>query len=162
VRQDVLFVIHGLGVLPESFHQPLGNRSGRTNVFCLGEEPGRPDSVAFFKRLIWEVGFWVRRLFGCRLGFIFLISIFYEGWEGASLAGVYPFSVLPLGVPFRLSVGLTANAAAREASGHFDGSGAEVNLQIVLVQPGEPKYHTLLAKAGDHEQNMFGMSVVAS
>ena len=39
-------------------------------------------------------------------------------------------------------------------------SGAEVNLRIVLVQPGEPEYHTLLAKAGDREQNVFGVSVI--
>ena len=99
-------------------------------------------------------------MLGCQLGFIFLISILYEGWEGASLTGVYPFSVLPLCVPFSFSVGLTANAAVQEASGHFDGLGAEVDLWIVLVQPGEPEYHALLAEAGDHEQNMFRMLVV--
>jgi len=75
-----------------------------------------------------EVSFQVRRLFGCQLSFIFLISIFYEGWDGASPAGIYPFGVLPLCIPLCLSVSLTADAAAREASGHFDGSGAEVNL----------------------------------
>jgi len=47
----------------------------------------------------------------------------------------------------------------QEASGHFDGSGAEVNLRIVLVQPGEAEYHALLAEAGDCEQNTLGMSV---
>jgi len=57
-------------------------------------------------------------------------------------------------------VGLTANTAAREASGHFDRLGTEVDPRIVLVQPGEPEYHTLLAEAGDHEQDTFGMSVV--
>jgi len=36
----------------------------------------------------------------------------------------------------------------------------EVDLRIVFVQPGEPEYHALLAEAGDHEQNAFGMSVV--
>ena len=87
VRRDVLFVIRGLGVLSKSFCQPLGNRSSCVDVFHLGEESGRPDSVAFFKRFIREVGFRV----GSRLGVIFVISIFYEGWEGAGLAGVYPF-----------------------------------------------------------------------
>jgi len=143
---DVLFMIRGLGVLSESFRQPLGNRSGRADVFRLGEESGCPDSVSFRVR--------------SRLGFIFFISIFYEGWEGASLAGVYPFSIPPLCVPFCLAVGLTVNTAARKASGHFDGSGAEVNLWIVLVQPGEPEYHALLAKVGDRKQNAFGVSVV--
>ena len=123
VRRDVLFVIRGLGVLSESFRQPLGNCSGHADVFRLGEESGCPDSVAFFKRFIQEVGFRVRRLLGCRFGFVFLISIFYEGWEGAGPAGVYPFSVLSLCVPFCLVVGLTADTAAREASGHFDRSG---------------------------------------
>jgi len=156
VRRDVLFMICGLGVLSESFRQPLENRSGRMDVFRLGEESGCPDSVAFFEWFIWEVSF---RL-GRRLSFIFVISIFYEGWEGAGLAGVYPFSILPLCVLFRLAVGLTADTAARKASGHFDGSGAEVNLWIVLVQPGEPEYHVLLAEAGDREQNAFRVLVV--
>ena len=137
VRRDVLFVIHGLGVLSESLRKPLGNRSSRADVFRLGEESGCPDLVAF-KGFIQEVSFQVRRLLGCRLGFVFLISIFYKGWEGASLAGIYPFSVLSLCISFCLAVGLTANAAVGEASGHFDGSGMEVNLQIVFVQPGEP------------------------
>jgi len=53
---------------------------------------------------------------------------------------------------------LTADAAAWEASGHFDRSGMEVD--IVLVQPGEPKYHALLAEAGDRKQNTFGMVVI--
>jgi len=156
VQRDVLFVICRLGVLSESFRQPLGNCSSRADVFRLGEESGCPDSVAFFEQFIWEVSFWVGR----QLGFIFLISIFYEGWEGAGPAGVYPFSILPLCILFRLAVGLTANTAAWEASGHFDGSGAEVDLRIVLVQPGEPEYHALLAEAGDREQNAFGVSVV--
>jgi len=160
VRRNVLFVIRGLGVLSESFRQPLGNRSGRADVFRLGEESGCPDSVTFFKRFIREVGFRVGSRLGSRLGFIFLISIFYEGWEGAGPAGVYPFSILPLCVPFRLAVGLTADTAAREAFGHFDGSGAEVDLRIVLVQPGEPEYHALLAEVGDREHNAFGVSVV--
>jgi len=108
------------------------------------------------ERFIWEVSFRV----GSRLGFVFFISIFYEGWEGASSTGVYSFSVLPLCIPFRFSVGLTADTAAREASGHFDGSGTEVDLRIVLVQPGEAEYHALLAEAGDCEQNTLGMSVV--
>jgi len=56
---------------------------------------------------------------------------------------------------------LTADTAAQEASGwHFDGSGTEVDLWIVFVQPGEPEYHALLAEAGDCKQNAFGMSVV--
>jgi len=101
VRRDVLFVIHGLGVLSESLHKPLGNHSGHADVFCLGEESGCPDSVAIFKGFIREVGFRVGRLLGCRLGFIFLVGIFYEGWEGASPAGIYPFGVLPLCVPFQ-------------------------------------------------------------
>jgi len=91
----------------------------------------------------------VGRLLGCRLGFVLLIGIFYKGWEGASPAGIYPFGVLSLCVPFCLAVGLTADAAAWEASGHFDGSGVEVNLRIVLVQPGESEYYALLVKADD-------------
>jgi len=130
------------------------------DVFRLGEESCCPDLVAFFERLIREVGFQVGRRLGCCLGFVFLISIFYEGWEGASPTGVYLFGVLPLCIPFHFSVSLTPNTAAQEASGHFDKSGAEVDLWIVLVQPGEAKYHALLAEAGDCEQNRLRMLVV--
>jgi len=66
VRRDVLFMIHRLGVLLESFCQLLGNCSGHADVFCLGEESGCPDLVAFFKRFIREVGFQVRRLLRCK------------------------------------------------------------------------------------------------
>jgi len=156
VWQNMFFVVRGLGVLSETFHKPLGNRSSRVDVFRLGEESGCPDLVAFFERLVREVGFQV----GSRLGFVFLISIFYEGWEGAGLTGVYSFSVLPLCVPFHFSVGLAADTAAREALGHFDGLGAEVDLRIVLVQPGKAEYHALLTKAGDCEQNTLAMSVI--
>jgi len=57
-------------------------------------------------------------------------------------------------------VGLTTNAAAGEASGHFDRLGAEVDLQVVLVQPGDPEYHAWLAKVGDCKQDTFGMLIV--
>ena len=70
------------------------------------------------------------------------------------------FGVLPSCVPFRLAVGLTADTAAREASGHFYRLGTEVDLRIVLVQPGEPEYHALFAEAGDCKQNAFGMLFV--
>jgi len=156
----MFFMVRGLGVLSETFRKPLGNCSSCVDVFCLGEESGCPDSVAFFERFIQEVGFQVRSRLGSQLGFIFLISIFYEGWEGASSTGVYSFGVLPLCIPFRFLVGLTADTAAREASGHFDRSGVEVDLRIVLVQPGEAEYHALLAEVGDCEQNTLGMSVV--
>jgi len=116
--------------------------------------------IAFFKQFIREVGFRVGSRVGSQLGFVFLISIFYEGWEGASSTGVYSFGVLPPCIPFCFSVSLTADTAAREASAHFDRSGAEVDLRIVLVQPGEAEYHALLAKVGDWEQNTLRMSVV--
>jgi len=160
VRQNMFFMVHGLGVLSETFCKPLGNRSSCMDVFRLGEESSCPDSVAFFKQFIQEVSFRVGRRLGCRLSFIFLISIFYEGWEGASLTGVYSVGVLPLCILFCFSVGLTANTAAQEASGHFDGSGTEVDLRVVLVQPGEAEYPALLAEAGDCEQNTLGMSVI--
>jgi len=70
------------------------------------------------------------------------------------------FTVFPLGIPFCLAISLAVYAAAWEASGHFDSSGAEVDLQIMFVQPGEPEYHALLAEAGDCKQDVFGMLVV--
>ena len=75
-------MIHGLRVLSETLRKPLGNRSSCMDVFRLREESGCTDSVAFFERFIWEVGFWVGGLLGCPPGFVFLIGIFYEGWEG--------------------------------------------------------------------------------
>ena len=152
----MFFMVRGLGVLSETFRKPLGNRSSCVDVFRLGEESSCPDSVTFFKQFIQEVSFRV----GSQLGFVFLITIFYEGWEGASLTGAYSFGVLPPCIPFRFLVGLTADTAAREASGHFDGSGVKVNLRIVFVQPGEAEYHALLAEVGDCKQNTLGMSVV--
>jgi len=157
MRRDVL---RGLGILSEAFCEPLRDRSGCTNVFRLGEKSSCPDSVALLERFIREVGFRVGKLLGCRLGFVFLIGIFYEGWEGASPSGVYPFSVLPSCVPFRLAVGLTADTAAQEASGHFYGLGAEVDLRVVLVQPGEPEYHALFTEVGDCKQNALRMLFV--
>ena len=153
-------MVRGLGLLSETFRKPLGNCSSCVDVFCLGEESSCPDSVAFFKQFIREVGFQVGSRVGSQLGFVFLISIFYEGWEGASSTGVYSFGILPPCIPFCFSVSLTADTAAREASAHFDRSGAEVDLRIVLVQPGEAKYHALLAKVGDCKQNTLRMSVV--
>ena len=92
-------VLRGLGILSEALRKPLRDCSGCTNVFRLGEESGCPDLVAFLKRFIREVGFQVGKLLRCRLGFVFLVGIFYEGWEGASPAGVYLFGVLPSCVP---------------------------------------------------------------
>ena len=94
----------GLGILSEAFCEPLRDRSSCTNVFRLGEESGCPDLVALLKQFIREVSFRVGELLGCRLGLILLVSIFYEGWEGAGPAGVHLFSILPLCVPFRLAV----------------------------------------------------------
>jgi len=156
----MFFMVRGLGVLSETFRKPLGNRSSCVDVLRLGEESSCPDSVAFFERFIREVGFQVGSRLRSWLGFVFLISIFYEGWEGASSTSVYLFGVLPLCIPFCFSVGLTADTAAQEASGHFDGLGVEVDLRIVFVQPGEAEYHALLAEAGDCEQNMLRMSVI--
>jgi len=156
MRWNVLFVIRELGVLLEALRELLGNRSGRVDILHLGEESGCPDSVAFFKRFIWKVGFRIGKQFRCWFGFVFLIGIFYEGQERTSLAGIYLFNVFPLGVSFHLAVGLAAYTALQEASGHLDGSGTEVDLQIMFVQPGEPEYHAL----GDCKQDVFGMLVV--
>jgi len=102
---------------------------------------------ALFEWLVWEVGFQVRRRLRHRL--IFLIGIFYKGWEGSCLAGIYPFDVFFFGVPLCLVVSLAAYTAAQKAPSHLDGLGVEVDLRVVLVQPGEPEYHALFAEAGD-------------
>ena len=99
----------------------VGNRSSHADVFRLGEESGCPDSVTFFKRFVWEVGFWVVRWLGHQ--FVFLIGIFYKGWEGSSPAGIYPFNVSPFGVPLHLAVSLATYAAVWKAPSHLDGLG---------------------------------------
>ena len=47
-----------------------------------------------------------------------------------------------------------------KASDHFDDTSAEIDLQIMLVQPGEPKYHALLTKPDDCKQDAFEVPVV--
>jgi len=59
--------------------------------------------------------------------------------QGSSLGGIYLFDVFPFGVPLCLAVGLATYAAVQKAPSHLDGSGAEVNLRVMLVQPGEPE-----------------------
>ena len=49
VQWDVFFMIRGLGVLSETLRELLENHSSCADVFCLGEESGCPDSVAFFE-----------------------------------------------------------------------------------------------------------------
>ena len=140
-------MIHELRVLSEPLREPLGNCGSHADVFRLGEESGCPDSVALFKWFIWKVSFRVGRRLGHK--FVFLISIFYKGWKVSSPAGIYPFDVFPFGILLHLAVGLTTYAAAQKAPTHLDGLGAEVDLQVMLVQPGEPEYHALLAEAGN-------------
>jgi len=55
VWQDVLFMVHGLGVQSEALCKLLGNCGGCADMLCLGEESSCPDSVAFFKWFILEV-----------------------------------------------------------------------------------------------------------
>jgi len=148
VWQDVFLMIRRLRVLSETLCKLLENCSGHADVFRLGEESSCPDSVALFERFIWEVGFQVRRQ--VRHRFVFLIGIFYKGWE-ASPAGIYPFNVFPFGVPLHLAVGLATYTAAQKAPSHLDGSGAQVDLWVILVQPGESEYHALLAEVCDYK-----------
>ena len=42
----------------------------------------------------------------------------------------------------------------------FDSSSVEVNLQIVLVEPGHPKDHALFPKLGDRKQDAFRVAVI--
>jgi len=43
---------------------------------------------------------------------------------------------------------------------HLDSSSMEVNLWVVLVEPGHPKDHALLPKPCNRKQNAFGVAVV--
>ena len=69
-------------------------------------------------------------------------------------------NVFRLGEEFGCPDSVALLKRLREASGHFYGSGAEVDLRVVLVQPGEPEYHALFTEAGDCKQNAFRMSFV--
>ena len=129
-------------------------------MLCLGKESRCPDLVILLEQFIQEVGFWVRRQLGCQFSFILLIGIFYEGWKGTSLAGIYSFVIFPFCIPLCLAVSLAAYAAAQKAPSHLDSPGVKVDLWVVLVQPGEPEYHALFAEAGDCKQDVFGVSVV--
>ena len=140
----------------------LGDCDGCPNVFHLWEESGSPDSVTFFQWFIRErFGIRIRRLWWFWGGSILLvISILYEGGEWSSLTGVYLLNVFLLHILFFLPLSLVTNAAVWKASGVFDSSSIEVNLQIMLAEPGKAKDHTLLPKLGNHQQNVFGMSMV--
>ncbi|HEX9429585.1 MAG TPA: hypothetical protein VF944_04340 [Candidatus Bathyarchaeia archaeon] len=158
----MLTTICWLGVLPEAFRQTLGDCGGRLDVFRLWEESSSPDSVIFFQWFIGECfGIKIGRLRQFWGGFILLvISILYEGREWSSSTGIYPPNIFLLLILFFLPLSLATSAAAREASGHFDSSSTEVYLRIMLVEPGKAEDHTLLPKAGNRQQNVFGMSMV--
>jgi len=162
VRQDVLTTIRWLGVLPEAFRQMLGDCGGRLDVFRLREESGSPDLVTFFQWFIRECfGIKIGRLQRFWGGFILLvIGILYEGREWSSSTGIYLPNIFLLLILFFLPLSLATSAAAWEASGHFDSSSTEVYLRIMLVEPGKAEDHTLLPKAGNRQQNVFGMSMV--
>ncbi len=162
VRQDVLTTIRWLGVLPEAFRQMLGDCGGRSDVFRLREESGSPDLVTFFQWFIGECfGIKIGRLQRFWGGFILLvIGILYEGREWSSSTGIYLPNIFLLLILFFLPLSLATSAAAWEASGHFDSSSTEVYLRIMLVEPGKAEDHTLLPKAGNRQQNAFGMSMV--
>ena len=75
---------------------------------------------------------------------------------GRNLSGGYPpspQSVLP-------SSQLDSQCRTWEASGHLDGSIAEVDLWIMLAEPHEAKDHALLSKLDNCQQDLFGMSTV--
>jgi len=127
-------------------------------VFHLRKESSFPDLATLSEQFIWKVSFQVSRWL--RHWFIFLIDIFYKGWKGPSLAGISLLGVFSFGVPLCLAVGLTAYAAVWKAPSHLDGFGVEVDLQIMLVQPGDLKYHALLAKTGDCKQDMLRVLIV--
>jgi len=159
VWRDVFFMIRGLRVVLETLRELLGNRSGRADVFHLGdpEESSCPDS-GLLQAV--HLGSWLpgretaRVLVQLRLPCQHLLRRLGRGQSSRCLSVRCPPSLCSI------PPCLTADAAAQEASGHFDRSGVEVDLRIVLVQPGESEYHALLAEAGDHKQNMFRMLVV--
>ena len=160
---NMFLVVRRLGILSETFCESLRDCSGCSDMLCLGEKSRSPDAIAFLKRFVRIVRLHIGRAFRVRGTFqviLFFVGVFHKGWEGTHSAGVYTCSVFLFRTPLRLAVGLAANAAARKASGHLDTSGAEVNLQVVLIQPGKAKYHALLAKSSDSEQDAFRVLVV--
>ena len=86
---------------------------------------------------------------------IFTFSIFYKCREWASTTGIHLVHLLLLCLALVSALSLTANAASWEVPCHLDSPSAEVNLQVVLVEPGHSKDHALLSKLGDHQQDVF-------
>src|SRR6266545_5280064 len=144
----------------------LPNTSGScVNVFCLWEEASCPDAVAFLEQFIGKVGV-DRPVKQCILGHgmwsvIFIFSVFYEHGEWASVTGIHLVRLLLLCLVLISALSLTANTASWKAPCHLDSSGAEVDLRVVLVEPGHSKDHALLSKSGDHQQDAFGVAFIS-
>ena len=117
-------------------------------VFCLWKETCCPDVIAFFKWFIRKVR--VDRA----------ISILYECREWACATSVYLLCKPLLCLAFVSALGSTGNAALWKAPCHLDSSSTEVNLRVVLVEPGHPKNHALLPKSCDCKQDAFGVAIV--
>jgi len=136
-------------------------------LFCLREEARRPNAITFFKRFVRGVAvgrairLCVRQRLWVHIGFvIFVVSIFYECREWACATSVYLLRKLLLCLVFVSALSPTSNAALWEAPCHLDSSSAEVNLRVVLVEPGHPKDHALLPKPCDCKQDVFGVAIV--
>jgi len=53
-----------------------------------------------------------------------------------------------------------ASFTSRRASVHLYFSGLPIDLRVVVLEPGIPKDHVLLSKAGDSEERSFGVGFV--
>jgi len=83
-----------------------------------------------------------------RLWLQFVFGVFDESRERTSAAGVYSAGFFLFPSLFLFSLSLATGAATWEASGHFHGFGAEVDLRVVFVEPSESKDHALFSETG--------------
>jgi hypothetical protein len=146
VKGDVPSIVGWFRVSFEGFGKPLGNCRGCLDMFGFWEESSGPNLIALLKLFL------IRTFFGFQFELvIFIVHVFYESQEWASLTGINPLGILLLGLLLISLFCLAANTAPGQAPGHLDHLSMEVNFRIMSLKPGKPQYHALLAQLGHSE-----------
>ena len=71
------------------------------------------------------------------------------------MTGINTVDIFLLGLPFLSNLSLTANTALGQAPGHLHNSSLEVDLWVVLLEPGKTQDHTLFTQVGDCKEDAF-------
>ena len=164
---QVWWDISWLSVRLERLHKSLGDCGSCSDVLWFRKESSGPNAIAFFKGFIREVKvgrafrLGVGRQLGCCVGLVvFIVSTLNEHREWACMAGIHLLRILLLCLVLISAFTSAGNTAAWQAPCHSDGSRTEVNLLVVLVEPGHSKDHALLSKPSDCKQNVFGVAII--